>query len=164
MSFRREAFVPLGGPNGGDGGDGGNVWFTATGRLTTLLDLRYHAHWVGKNGGHGQGKNCHGKKGEDIHVQVPCGTVVREFDTGEILADLTEEGAQFLAARGGGGGRGNARFATPTNRAPHFAEKGAPGEKREYLLELKLIADVGLVALPNAGKYTLLSVISAAHP
>jgi len=163
-SFRREAFVPLGGPNGGDGGDGGNVWFTATGRLNTLLDLRYHSHWVGNSGGHGQGKDRHGKKGEDIHVQVPCGTVVRDLETGEVLADLTEEGAQFLAARGGGGGRGNARFATPTNRAPHFAEKGAPGEKREYLLELKLIADVGLVGLPNAGKSTLLSVVSAARP
>ena len=163
-SFRREAFVPLGGPNGGDGGDGGNVWFTATGRLNTLLDLRYHSHWVGNSGGHGQGKDRHGKKGEDIHVQVPCGTVVRDLETGDVLADLTEEGQQFLAARGGGGGRGNARFATPTNRAPHFAEKGAPGEKREYLLELKLIADVGLVGLPNAGKSTLLSVVSAARP
>ncbi len=163
-SFRREAFVPLGGPNGGDGGNGGNIFFVATKRMNTLLDLRYHPNWTGKRGVHGQGKDRHGRNGEDTVIYVPCGTVVHNVHTGEVLADLTVEGQQFLAARGGRGGRGNARFATATNRAPHFAEKGEPGEERECLLELKLIAEVGLVGLPNAGKSTLLSVISAARP
>ncbi len=163
-SFRREAFVPLGGPNGGDGGDGGNVWLEATERLNTLLDVSYHPHWVGNRGMHGQGKDRHGKKGEDIVVQVPCGTVVKDFVSGEVLADLTEAGSRFCAGKGGRGGRGNARFATANNKAPRFAEMGEPGEEREYLLELKLIAEVGLVGLPNAGKSTLLSVVSAARP
>ncbi|HDP35469.1 MAG TPA: GTPase ObgE [Candidatus Hydrogenedentes bacterium] len=163
-SFRREAYVPLGGPNGGDGGNGGNVYFVATARLGTLLDLRFHAHWVGKRGIHGQGKNRHGKNGADTYIEVPLGTAIHDYETGDTLADLTEEGETWLAARGGRGGRGNARFATATNRAPRFAEKGEPGEEKEYLLELKLIADVGLVGLPNAGKSTLLSVVSAAKP
>ncbi len=156
--------MPLGGPNGGDGGNGGGIYFVAARRMSTLLDLRYHPNWVGKRGAHGQGKNCHGRNGEDTVINVPCGTVIHDYHTGEVLVDLTEEGQRFLAARGGKGGRGNARFATPTNRAPRFAEKGEPGEERECRLELKLIAEVGLVGLPNAGKSTLLSVISAARP
>lgn len=163
-SFRREAHVPLGGPNGGDGGDGGHIIFLATARLNTLLDLRYHSNWVGKRGAHGLGKDRHGKNGAATYVELPLGTVVHDFETGEILADLMEEGQQWRASRGGRGGRGNARFATATNRAPHFAEKGEPGEVREYLLELKLIADVGLVGLPNAGKSTFLAAVSAAKP
>lgn len=163
-SFRREALVPLGGPNGGDGGDGGGIFFKAASRLNTLLDLRYHAHWVGKRGAHGQGKDRHGKNGEDTFIEVPCGTVIYDLETKELLADLTEDGQCFPAARGGRGGRGNARFANAANRTPRFAEKGEPGEEREFLLELKLIADVGLVGLPNAGKSTLLASITAAKP
>ena len=156
--------MPRGGPNGGDGGKGGDVYFEATSELHSLLDLQYHAHWKGNRGAHGQGSNKHGRNGDDITVPIPRGTLVCDRETGAPLADLTEEGERFLAARGGHGGRGNARFATSTNRAPRFAENGEPGEDREYLLELKLIADVGLVGLPNAGKSTLLAAVSAAHP
>ncbi len=163
-SFRREAHVPLGGPNGGDGGDGGHIFFRASARLTTLLDLRYHSNWVGKRGAHGLGKDQHGKNGQDTYVELPLGTVIHDFETGEVLVDLVEEGQTWRAARGGRGGRGNARFASANNRAPHFAEMGEPGEEHEYLLELKLIADVGLVGLPNAGKSTFLSAVSAAKP
>jgi GTP-binding protein len=163
-SFRREAFVPRGGPNGGDGGSGGNIYFRATSRLTTLVDMRYHPNWVGKRGAHGQGKNCTGKDGVDLYLEVPCGTLVQAFESGEVLVDLTEDGQEFLAARGGQGGRGNARFVTSTNRVPRFAEKGEPGEEREYILELKVIAEVGLVGLPNAGKSTFLTAVSAARP
>ena len=163
-SFRREAFVPRGGPNGGDGGRGGNIYFRATDRLTTLIDMRYHSNWAGKRGAHGQGKNRTGRDGEDLYLEVPLGTLIHDFETEEILADLTEEGQEFLAARGGQGGRGNARFVTSTNRVPRFAEKGEPGEEREYILELKLIAEVGLVGLPNAGKSTFLRAVSAARP
>ncbi len=163
-SFRKEKFVPLGGPDGGDGGNGGDVYFAATSRLTTLLDVTYHSHWKAQRGQHGMGSDCHGKCGEDLLIAVPCGTVVREFETGAPVADLVEDGQRFLAARGGKGGKGNARFVTSTNRGPKFAEKGEPGEEREFLLELKLIADVGIVGLPNAGKSTLLAAISAATP
>ena len=163
-SFRREKYVPLGGPNGGDGGHGGDVYIVATARLTSLLDLSYHSTWQGKRGVHGRGSNCHGKKGEQVLIEVPCGTVLRDFESHEILCDLTAEGDRFLAAHGGRGGKGNARFLSPTNRAPRFAEQGEPGEEREYLLELKLIADVGIVGLPNAGKSTLLATVSAAKP
>lgn len=163
-SFRKEKFVPLGGPDGGDGGNGGDVYFAAASRLTTLLDVAYHSHWKGERGQHGMGSDCHGKCGEDMIIQVPCGTVIRDFTTGAALCDLVEEGQRFLAARGGRGGKGNARFVSSTNRSPKFAEKGEPGEEREFYLELKLIADVGIVGLPNAGKSTLLSVISAATP
>lgn len=163
-SFRREAYVPLGGPDGGDGGNGGDIIIAASSRFTSLTDLRYHPHWTGNRGTHGKGKALHGRRGKPTVVQVPCGTVIRDFESGEVLADLTEDGQEFVAGSGGRGGKGNARFATSTNRAPRFAERGEPGEVREYQLELKLIAEVGFVGLPNAGKSTLLSGITAASP
>jgi len=163
-SFRREKYILFGGPDGGDGGDGGEVYFEATNRLHSLMDVRYNPHWKAERGVHGKGSDMHGKTGADCVVPVPCGTMVKDVETGEILADLTEEGQRFHAAKAGKGGRGNARFASSVNRAPKFAEKGEPGEEREYQLELKLIADAGLVGLPNAGKSTLLSVVSKARP
>ena len=163
-SFRKEKFVAHGGPNGGDGGNGGDILIIATSHLSTLLDIRYHSHWKAKHGEHGKGSDCHGKNAKEVVIQVPPGTIVREFETGSILADLTEDGQRFLAAKGGRGGKGNARFATSTNKAPRFAELGEPGDETEYLLELKLIAEVGLVGLPNAGKSTFLSAVSAARP
>lgn len=163
-SFRREKYIPFGGPDGGDGGDGGNVFFVAAPRLNSLLEIRFHAHWKAEHGIHGKGSDMHGRRGEDLLIEVPPGTVVCDGETGEPLADLTEAGQRFLAARGGKGGKGNARFTTSTNRAPKFAEKGEPGEEREIVLELKLIAEVGIVGMPNAGKSTLLSVITAAKP
>ncbi len=163
-SFRREKYVPYGGPNGGDGGDGGDVIIVADSRYNSLLDVHYHPNWKGKRGVHGEGSDCHGKRGETVIIHVPLGTVVRDTETEELLADLTEEGNQFVAAKGGKGGRGNARFANSTNRVPRFAEKGEPGQEGDYLLELKLIAEVGLVGLPNAGKSTFLSHVTAANP
>jgi len=163
-SFRREKFVPRGGPDGGDGGDGGSVFFVADEQLSSLLDVHYHYHWKGKPGGHGSGNNRHGKNGDDQFIRVPCGTIVRNAETDEIVADLIKPGQCFMAARGGKGGMGNAHFATSTNRVPRFAEKGEPGQDVEYILELKLIADVGLVGLPNAGKSTFLATTTAARP
>lgn len=163
-SFRREKYVPRGGPDGGDGGNGGDVHIVAASRLNSLLDLRYHRMWKGKRGENGLGKDLHGANRDPVEIHVPLGTVVRDPETDEVLADLMHDGQRFLAARGGSGGRGNPRFATATNRIPHFAEKGEPGEDRELLLELKLIAEVGIVGLPNAGKSTLLAAISAARP
>ena len=164
VSFLREKFIPRGGPDGGDGGDGGSVYFIVDNALSTLLDYRYLHHCKAKNGAPGLGKTKHGKNGEDLELRVPQGTLVYDDETNELLADLTEIGVplQFLPA--GKGGRGNARFATSTNRAPRHAQPGIAGEVKSLRLELKLLADVGLVGLPNAGKSTLISSLSAAKP
>jgi GTP-binding protein len=164
IAFRREKYVPQGGPAGGDGGRGGNVIFQADEGLRTLIDFRYNRHFKAARGQHGQGKNMHGAWGQDLLVRVPVGTLVKDADSGDIIADLTTHGQQALVAQGGRGGRGNARFSTSVNRAPTIAENGEPGEERWLLMELKLLADVGLVGFPNAGKSTLISRISAARP
>lgn len=164
ISFRREKFVPKGGPDGGNGGNGGAVLIRADRQLGTLLDFRYKRAYKAERGEHGRGKKQDGKWGKDIVLKVPCGTLVRDATTDEILGDLVENGSEISVARGGKGGRGNAMFATSTNQAPRIAEPGTPAEERELHFELKLLADVGLVGLPNAGKSTLISVISAARP
>ncbi len=164
VSFRREKYVPLGGPDGGDGGKGGDVYLVANPHLNTLINFKHRIHFKAQRGGHGRGKKQKGRQGEDLFIEVPPGTVVRDAETGEFIADLAEAGQRVLVARGGQGGRGNAAFATPTNQAPRIAERGEPGEERWLYLELKLIADVGIVGVPNAGKSTLLSVVSAARP
>lgn len=163
-SFRREKFVPLGGPDGGHGGNGGNVVLVVDPHLNTLLYLRKHPHWQAKHGTHGQGKNKHGKNGADAIVRVPRGTVVRDAETGEIIADLVRDDDRVIVARGGRGGRGNSAFVSSTNQAPRFAEKGEIGEERALVLELKLLADIGIIGLPNAGKSTLLASVTAARP
>jgi len=164
VSFRREKYVPKGGPNGGDGGNGGNVILRADQHMNTLLDFRYRKHYAAEHGSHGQGSNKTGRSGADEVLKVPCGTIVRDGQTGEVLADLVEHGQAVTVARGGKGGRGNAQFATSTMQAPRHAEPGQPGESLTVELELKLLADVGLVGFPNAGKSTLISKISAARP
>ncbi|ADL07533.1 GTPase ObgE [Thermosediminibacter oceani] len=164
VAFRREKYVPRGGPSGGDGGKGGDVVLMVDSNLSTLQDFKYRAHYKAQRGQNGQGSNKIGKSGEDLVIKVPPGTVVKDAETGEILADLVKPGQTFIAARGGRGGRGNARFVSPVNQAPDFAEKGEPGEERWILLELKLLADVGLIGFPNAGKSTLLSRMTAARP
>ncbi len=164
ISFRREKYVPFGGPDGGDGGDGGSVYLIASNNLNTLVDFRYNpTHRAGK-GEKGSGGNCTGKKGEDIFVSVPTGTVVYDSETGEMLGDLTRAGQTLLVAQGGFHGLGNTRFKSSTNRAPEKATAGTPGEKRYLTLELKLIADVGLLGMPNAGKSSLIRQVSSARP
>ena len=163
-SFRREKFVPLGGPDGGDGGRGGDVIVRADRNLATLLDYTYRDRWTAERGDHGSGSNRSGRSGEDVILPVPPGTVVRDADSGELLGEVLEEGDQIVVARGGRGGKGNTHFATATHQAPREWQPGEEGEHRSLELELKLIADVGLVGQPNAGKSTLLSVISAARP
>ena len=163
-AFRREKFVPRGGPSGGDGGRGGNVIVKADGSLNTLLHLRYNPRHLAQRGLHGEGSNRSGRNGEDLVVRVPVGTQIFEATTGDLLHDLSREGDEWLAARGGRGGFGNAHFATSTNRAPRYHQDGSRGEELELQLELKLLADVGLVGFPNAGKSTFISTVSAARP
>jgi len=164
LSFHREKFIDKGGPDGGDGGRGGSVIIIADRHLRTLQDYTYRREYKAKRGQHGMGSNKHGKSAKDIILKAPLGTIIKDAETGEILIDLMEDGQKFVAAKGGRGGRGNARFATPTKRSPRDWEVGFTGEERWLELELKLIADIGLVGLPNAGKSTLLSRISKAKP
>lgn len=163
-AFRREKFVPRGGPSGGDGGRGGDLWLEADESLNTLLHLRYNPEHIAERGRHGEGSNRFGREGEDTVVRVPVGTQVFDAPTGDLLYDFTHTGERWLAARGGRGGFGNTHFKTSTNRAPRYHQEGSPGEERELQLELKLLADVGLIGFPNAGKSTLISTISAAKP
>ncbi len=164
ISFRREKSVPRGGPNGGDGGKGGDVVIQAIDHLNTLVEQYYTQHYVAENGEHGKGKNMHGADGSDAIIRVPPGTIVTDAETGEMLADLTSAGQTVVVAKGGRGGKGNARFKSSTNQAPRVAEKGEPGEEKELILELRLIADIGLIGYPNAGKSSILSRVSSAKP
>jgi GTPase len=163
-AFRREKFVPRGGPSGGDGGRGGSVYMESTDQLNTLLQFRFNPETRAGRGSHGEGSNRHGRDGEDASIMVPVGTIVTDSETGELVHDFSQVGERICIAKGGRGGRGNAQFATSTNRAPRYHEDGRPGAVRALNLELKLIADVGLVGLPNVGKSTLISRISAARP
>jgi GTP-binding protein len=164
VAFRREKYVPNGGPAGGDGGKGADVVFEVNEGLRTLMDFRYQRHFKAPRGEHGMSKNMHGRNSKDMIVKVPPGTVVTDAETGEVIADLTEHGQRAVIAKGGRGGRGNTRFATPANPAPELSEHGEPGQERDVVLELKLLADVGLVGFPSVGKSTLLSVVSSARP
>lgn len=164
ISFRREKGIPKGGPDGGNGGKGGDIYFVANKHLNTLLDFKYQPFYKAENGQPGGKSNKTGRDGKDLIIYVPCGTLIKNYETNELIADLVEDGQICLVAEGGKGGKGNAEFATPTNQAPRYAQKGAPGIEMKLLLELKVIADVGIVGFPNVGKSTLISVISAAKP
>ena len=164
VAFRREKYVPRGGPSGGDGGDGGSVWLVGKGELNTLHHLRFRARMVAERGRHGEGSDRTGRRGKSVEIPVPLGTIAYDRDSDEILGEILDDDQRLLVASGGRGGRGNARFKTPTRRAPRYAEEGKEGEERRLRLELKLLADVGLVGLPNAGKSTLISAVSAARP
>ena len=164
VSFRREKFVPRGGPDGGNGGKGGDVVIVAQEGITTLLDVGKRREYKAQNGRPGMGKKRHGVSGEDVIIRVPCGTLVKNAQTGDVMRDMKDHDQRLVIAKGGRGGYGNTRYATPTNQTPRYAQKGRDGESRDIVLELKLLADVGLVGLPNAGKSTLLSRISAATP
>jgi GTP-binding protein len=164
VSFRREKYIPRGGPDGGDGGKGGDIVLKTTSRKRTLYQFRYQKHFKAKNGAHGQGKQKTGKNGQDLVIELPPGTLVTDADTGQVITDLVNSGETFVLARGGRGGQGNARFKTSTNRAPRFAQPGETGETKTLRLELKLLADVGIIGLPNAGKSTLITAVSSARP
>lgn len=164
VSFRREKFVRRGPPDGGNGGAGGDVIAEADAQLTTLLDLRYQKLVKGGRGGNGSSSDCHGKRGEDRVIKVPVGTIIRDHETGEVLADLKKDGERAVIAAGGRGGKGNAHFGSSTNRSPRYAQPGEPGQERELAIELRLLADVGIIGLPNAGKSTLIATISAVRP
>lgn len=164
VSFRREKFVPRGGPDGGDGGRGGSVIIETSSRLQSLIDFRFRSHFKAERGVHGKGKDMHGRKGKDCIMTVPVGSIIKDSETGEVIADLNEDGEQMIVAQGGKGGLGNPHFSSGTNRTPRIATSGTEGEEKWLLIELKLIADIGLVGLPNAGKSTLLSQLSAANP
>lgn len=163
-SFRREKYIPLGGPDGGDGGNGGSVWLVADEGLNTLVDFRHQRHFRARRGSNGMGSQCTGARGEDLEIRVPIGTVVEDADTGELIGDLVEHKQRLLVARGGEGGRGNIHFKSSTNRSPRQFTKGTPGEERRLQMQLKVLADVGLLGFPNAGKSTLISSVSAATP
>ena len=152
VSFRREKYVPLGGPDGGDGGKGGSIVFKVDTGITTLLDFKYRKKFIAEDGEAGSTSKCYGKNGEDLYITVPMGTIIREAETNKVIADLSHKDDVFVLLRGGKGGKGNAKFATPTRQAPHFAEPGMPGEEMQIVLELKLLADVGLLGFPNVGK------------
>ena len=164
VSFRREKYVPLGGPDGGDGGRGADVILVADNNMTTLLDFAYKRKYIAERGENGSGSKCYGKDGDTLYLKVPTGTIIRDVETNKIMADLSHAGESYVVARGGKGGKGNAKFCTPTRQAPNFAEPGMPGEERWITLELKLLADVGLIGFPNVGKSTMLSMVSKARP
>lgn len=164
ISFRREKYVPLGGPDGGDGGRGGDVVFKVDTNITTLLDFKYKKKFVADKGTNGEGSKCYGKDGSKLIIKVPMGTIIRDIETNKIMADLSHSDDEFVVCRGGKGGKGNVKFTTPTRQAPNFAEPGMPGEERWVGLELKLLADVGLLGFPNVGKSTFLSVVTKAKP
>lgn len=164
VSFRREKYIPRGGPDGGDGGDGGSVYLQAVSSINTLIDFRHSRKFIAERGGNGAGRNCTGKSGDDLVVDVPVGTIVHEEETGELIGDLVRDGQRLLVAKGGFHGLGNARYKSSTNRSPRQSKPGTAGEKRRLHLELKLLADVGLLGLPNAGKSTLISAVSSARP
>ncbi len=164
VAFRREKYVPLGGPAGGNGGKGGDVILEADKRLTTLMDFKYKRHFKAERGKNGSGNNKHGKNGRDLIIKVPVGTVVKDIETGKVIADLVKDGQTVVVAKGGRGGRGNSAFKTPTRQAPDFAEEGEKGEEKWIELELKLLADIGIIGFPNAGKSTLISTLSSAKP
>ncbi len=164
LSFRREKYIPFGGPDGGDGGDGGDLYLIADKQVNTLIDFRYNRNYKAERGEHGKGKLCSGARGEDLFVKVPIGTEAWDDDTDELIGDLTKDGDQLLVAKGGWHGLGNARYKSSTNRAPRQTSSGTPGEERHLRLEMKLLADIGLLGLPNAGKSTFIRSVSAAQP
>lgn len=164
ITFRREKYVAAGGPDGGDGGNGGSIYFQVDPNANTLIDFRFTKKYKAQNGENGSGANCYGKKGEDLYINVPIGTIIKDAETGKVVADLSKEGQVELVLKGGRGGKGNSHFATSTRQAPRFAQGGDKGEEKEVVLELKLLADVGLLGFPNVGKSTFLSVVTAAKP